>query len=165
MRVCTDVQLAALAFAAALAIACGAGAIERHRCARAFVLEYAYAQRERQSGARLAAGNLLYRRAVELVRLDGLAQKIVSSGDDHVRRIAAVANAVPRRTWLTAIRGESTGLSLEGGASDFGRLGTLMRSFMQSDALHNPSIKDVTLVSDRPHSNTVRYELHVDAVR
>jgi Tfp pilus assembly protein PilN len=127
VRVPAHMRMPLLAFAAAVAIACGAWGIESQRLHQALASEAGYESSARRAELRVEALRLSAAQVGRRLSLDRRVRSIRESGTGQARRIAELGNALPQDVWLTAVREDDTGIALEGGASNLAALGRAVR--------------------------------------
>jgi Fimbrial assembly protein (PilN) len=146
----------------ALTIA-GAWSIESHRLHQTLRLQAFYQRRYDSSVHALARANVFEARVKRLSVLAARVRTIRASGYADARRLAEIANNLPRHAWLTSIAYDGDAVSLEGRARDLGVLSDVIRGLTRAPHLHEPVLSSATVVSDKPEKGTIKYVLRVQS--
>lgn len=114
-----------------------------------------------RSRGELGASRNLAARVRRLTLLDGRIRRIVRSGDERARQLAALANAMPPHTWLRSITPNDGSLAIDGEARDWARLGAMLRSFDADPLLRPPVLSDAVADERAPHA--IRFAVRAGA--
>jgi hypothetical protein len=145
-----------------LAIA-GGWAIESHRLHEIVALHAAYQQRYDESARALKRTNLYEDRVKRLIALAAKIRSVRASGYSDARRLAEIANSLPRHAWLTSIAYDGDAIALEGRTQDLHVLSKVIRALSHTGHLKNPTLSSAMVLAEPPQKKAIKYVLRVES--
>ena len=135
-----------------------------YRSGAATTLERA-AQRRFNASRDIVARDRLTRVHVEkLLALDSRLRAIRKSGWRLSERFAAIANHMPRRTWLVSISHATSGFALDGRTKGIMGVAETLSSFLSSRDLRPTQLVRASVLDDPRAPGVLSFELHMGSV-
>jgi Tfp pilus assembly protein PilN len=137
--------------------------IEDSRIRAATGLELRASDRVDAQRAALARGRLQWRDVDRLIAADRQLRRIRLSGSTIAAKLAAIANQLPRRVWLSSIGPAAAGWSIEGEALDVAALDTALGNLIATPSLGAPRLVRMTSQARLTAGPVVSFEFNVGA--
>lgn len=152
---------------ALVALACvtvlfGVCRIEAVRLSAAVSLESAYEQRLAQTERVELRRSAAYKHLRAAIAVLHAAADLAKTAQTQARLVTVLVQALPPHVWLTAVRHDETGLTVQGKASELPALADLIRNLSASRTLGRPQLTSVTRPGNAPAAAPLTYALHVD---
>jgi hypothetical protein len=148
---------------AAFSVVVCAWAVQAHRLHRALRAEAAYEMRYEQTDRQVRAASRAVAKERSMERLDKRLQLITGSGYAEARRLAEIANDVPRHAWITTIARRQDGYDVEGGTKSLTSVGALIAALLRARYLRNPLLVNVTRAGMAAGGSSIKYDLRLEA--
>jgi Tfp pilus assembly protein PilN len=139
-------------------------AVERARIGAAIALERQASGHVEAQRAALARAQLQWRDVDRLIAADRQLRRIRLSGSVISARLAAIANELPRRVWLSSIAPAASGWSIQGDALDVPALDTALANLIATPSLGNPRLVRMTSQARLAAAPVVSFEVRVGTV-
>ena len=156
-----DLQVPLVAAATAACILLGTVTIERYRSTQTREIVEQYRAQYQDSQIALRRVNVYEQDVRAVVRLDADARLIRRSGVADARCLGDIAQHLPAHAWLTAIRRDSTGIQLDGRATAFEHVASIMRELSTGAVVGQPVLVGAARLADRGPARTVTFTIHV----
>lgn len=157
---CAPDGMVGLCFACAI-ILCATWVLEAERFHRALGREEALSQavaRNRSEDARIARR---YDRANAIhLQIRGI-DEAVSSGAEEARRLVNLVDALPRKTWLTALSKNAGEYQLEGESSDLTELGRALGAVVDLPRVRDATLVEASAFPQRQMPDALRYRIRL----